>query len=465
MDAEFDVVVIGSGPGGYVAAIRAAQLGLKTACIEKDKDLGGTCLNVGCIPSKALLHSTEYYDWILKKAQENGLIVEGTKVDFSKMMTRKREIVKSHVDGIDGLFKKNKVERILGTARLVSPHEIEVTNETEKKRIQTKNIILATGSESIPLPFAPFDEKKIISSTGALSLPTIPKKMVVVGAGVVGVELASVYNRLGTKVVIIEMLEKICPAMDQAISRTLLQILKKQGLEFHLGSKVAQIQEKGKGLSVTFEEAGKKEEIETDVVLVAVGRRPYTKNLGLGELGIETTPQGFIKVDGNFHTAVPTIYAIGDVIEGAMLAHRASEEGIAVAEIIAGIMPHINYLAIPNVIYTHPEVAALGFTEEEAKQAGMSLKIGSCLFRANSRARSTGEMEGLVKVIGDAESDRLLGIHILGAHASEMIGLGVMGIEKKMTITEMANACYAHPSMSEAIKEALLNALGRAIHF
>jgi len=462
---QYDVAVIGSGPGGYVAAIRCAQLGFKTACIEKDKALGGTCLNVGCIPSKALLQSTEYYDWLLRHALEHGIEAKAPKVNFPQMMQRKDQVVKSHVDGIGGLFKKNQIDRLEGTGTLISPTEIEVANGNEKTVVEAKNIILATGSEAVPLPFIPFDEKVVLSSTGALALSSIPKKMVVIGAGVIGVELASVYSRLGTQVIVVEMLDKICPAMDQAISRMLLQSLKKQGLEFHLSAKVTKVQKGPNGISMAFEEEGKEQIIDADVVLVAVGRRPYTKGLGLEAVGVQVNPKGFVTVDGNFHTSIQNIYAIGDIVDGPMLAHRASEEGIAAAEIIAGQQPHVNYLAIPNVIYTHPEVAALGFTEEEARTAGMQLKIGTCLFRANSRARCAGDTEGMVKVIGEANTDRLIGMHILGAHASEMMGTGVIAIEKGATITEMANASFAHPTLSEAIKEALLNALGRAIHF
>lgn len=462
---QYDVVVIGSGPGGYVAAIRSAQVGFKTACIEKDKALGGTCLNVGCIPSKALLQSTEYYDWLIHHSKDHGIEVKETAVDFSRMMERKNQVVKGHVEGINGLFKKNQITRMEGSARFASTQTLEVVNGTEKQIIEAKNMIIATGSEAVPLPFLAFDEKMILSSTGALALPSIPKKMVVVGAGVIGVELASVYNRLGTQVIVVEMLDTICPAMDKAISKMLLQVLKKQGMEFHLGAKVTQAQKESNGVSLTFLEEGKEITLSSDVVLVAIGRRPYTKGLGLKEVGVVTTPKGYVEVNGNFQTALPHVYAVGDVVDGPMLAHRASEEGIAVAEIIAGQNPHVNYMAIPNVVYTHPEVAALGMNEMEARAAGMELKIGTCLFRANSRARCAGDTEGMVKIMGEAKTDRVIGLHILGAHASEMMGEGVLAIEKGATLLEIANASHAHPTLSEAIKEAALNALGRAIHF
>ena len=462
---QYDVAVIGSGPGGYVAAIRCAQLGFKTVCIERENTLGGTCLNVGCIPSKALLQSTEYYEWLKKDAKEQGIEAKEVSFNFVQMMQRKGKVVEQSVKGVAGLFQKNQITWVQGTAHLQSQHMIEVDDGKEKHVIEAENIILATGSEPIPLPFLPFDEKRVISSTGALALNEVPKKMLVIGAGVIGVELASVYNRLGTQVVIVEMLDRITPAMDQAISKLLLQVLKKQGLEFHLSSKVTKAQVSADSVALTFVEDGKEVNMTADVVLVAVGRRPYTKSLGLAEIGIEMTPKGFVSVDGNFRTNISTIYAIGDIVDGPMLAHRASEEGMAVAEILAGQSPHVNYLAIPNVIYTHPEVAALGLTEAEAREMGLDVKVGTCLFRANPRARCSGYTEGLVKIIGEANTGRLLGMHIMGPHASEMIGEGVLAMVKGATLEEIANASHAHPTLTEAIKEAALNSLGRAIHF
>lgn len=456
----YDVCVIGSGPGGYVAAIRAAQLGLNTVCVEKGSALGGTCLNVGCIPSKALLQSSEYYDLMRHEMEQHGIQCKDVSLDFDKMMQRKEATVKGLTQGIAGAFKKNKVEHIQGAAKFITPNTVEV----DGKQIESKHFILATGSEPIPLPFLPFDEKVVVSSTGALSLKKIPKKMIVIGAGVIGVELASVYNRLGSEVVIIEMLDKICPAMDDAVSKMLLQILKKQGLNFHLGAKVKSGNATSEGVSLEVETDGQITTFEADVCLVAVGRRPYTKNLGLDTIGVEVNAKGFVQVDQRFQTSVPHVFAIGDLIEGPMLAHKASEEGIAVAEIIAGKTARLNYLTIPNVIYTHPEVAAVGFTESEAKGLGLELLIGICSFKANPRARCSGYTEGMVKVIGDKKSGRLLGMHIIGPHASELIAEGVVALEKKMTLQEIASTPHAHPTLSEAVMEASQQALGISIH-
>ena len=461
---QYDLVVIGSGPGGYVAAVRAAQLGLKTACIEKEKTLGGTCLNVGCIPSKTLLSTSEHFDWIQKESASQGIDVKSVSFSLEKMMDRKNQVVKGLTDSVAALFKKYNIASIPGTARLTSTHLIEVDGPEGKQVIEAANIILATGSEATPLPFLPFDEKQVLSSTGALSLDHIPKQLLVIGAGVIGVELASVYSRLGSKVTLIEMLDTVCPAMDHAISRMLLQNLKKQGMEFHLSTKVLKAEKGKKGVTLTVEEEGKEVNYFADAVLVAVGRRPYTTGLNLNEFGVITTPKGFVVVDGNFRTSIPHIYAIGDIIEGPMLAHRASEEGVAAAEIIAGQQPHINYLAIPNVIYTHPEAAAVGMTESEARTAGLQVKIGQCQFRANARARCNGYVEGVVKVIGESSTGRIVGMHILGANASELIGEGVIAIEKKATLEDVGRASHAHPTLSESIKEACLQALGQAIH-
>lgn len=460
MAKDFDVVVIGSGPGGYVAAVRAAQLGLKTACIEKEKTLGGTCLNVGCIPSKALLESSQRFEWILKSSQEHGLQVEKPKIDLAKMMTRKNGIVKGLTDGVANLFKKHHVESFQGTAKFISPNEIEVNGEV----LRAKNVILATGSAPIELPFLKFDEKQIVSSTGALSLDTIPKRLVVIGGGVIGVELASVYNRLGSSVSVVEMLDQICVAMEPALSRALQQALKKQGIEFYLPAKVISGTKKGSEIVLTIETENEKKELQADVVLVAVGRRPYSSGLDLDKAGLKINPRGQIEVNGAFRTSQPHIYAIGDLIDGPMLAHKASEEGYAVAEIIAGQSPHINYMAIPNVIYTHPEAAAVGLTESEAKQAGIDPFVGQSFFRGNPRARCHGDLEGFVKVIGDKNTGRLIGLHILGPHASEMIGEGVAAIESKMTVRDLAYSSHAHPTLSEAIKEACLVAIGAPLH-
>jgi len=455
---KYDVIVIGSGPGGYVAANRAAQLGLKTACIEKEKSLGGTCLNVGCIPSKALLQSTEHYAWLQKESKNHGIECADVKVDFTKMMQRKSEVVKGLTDGVAGLFKKYSVDRIDGTAKFTSKNSVDVNGQT----LEAANFIIATGSEPIALPFLPFDEKTVVSSTGALALPKIPKKMAVIGGGVIGVEIASVYSRLGTEITIIEMLDFICAGMDESLSKSLLQILKKQGLTFHLGTKLAKAEKKNGGFVLTLE--GKEpSSLETEVVLVAIGRRPYTKGLGLEEIGLKLN-KGFIEVNGNFQSSIPHIYAIGDLIEGPMLAHKASEEGVAAAEIIAGKQGQVNYMAIPNVIYTHPEVASIGLTEKEAKEKNLDIIIGNCAFRANPRARCAGDTDGFVKVIGAGLKKHLVGMHIIGPHASELISEGMMAIEKRANLQEIAQSPNAHPTFSEAIKEACGQALGISVN-
>lgn len=460
---KFDVAVIGSGPGGYVAAIRSAQLGLRVAIIEMGS-LGGTCLNVGCIPSKALLSSTELYAKLRNEGRQHGIEYNTLAINFKQLMLRKSQAVKGLVDGVGSLIKKNKITRIEGKGRIKSATEIEVVKDGKKESISASYIILATGSEPIPLPFLPFDERRVVSSTGALSLESIPKKLLIVGAGVIGVELASVYNRLGSEVIIIEMLDRICPTVDLAVSKLLLQSLKKQGIVFFLSTKVNKAKIGKEDISVFIEHEEGNNILNADVVLLAVGRRPYSDGLGLKEMGILQTPKGFVNVDSNFRTSIPNIYAIGDLIEGPMLAHRAFEEAETVAEIIAGQQPHINYAAIPNVIYTHPEVAVVGLSEVEAQDAGLKVRVGSFPFRANARARCTGEGEGVVKIIADHASSRIIGLHIIGPSASELIAEGVIAIEKKATLEDIAHACHAHPTYSEAVKEAALDALGRTIH-
>jgi len=461
---KYDVVVIGSGPGGYVAAIRSAQLGFKTACIEKEPTLGGTCLNVGCIPSKTLLQSTEYYSLMGDHGAELGIEFDGLRYEFQRMMERKGEVVKGLTEGIDQLFKKNKITRIDGTAKFVNANTVEITRENGNELVDATYFIIATGSEPFPLPFLPFDEKVVLSSTGALSLPVVPKSMVVIGAGVIGVELASVYQRLGCDVTLVEMLDHICPANDQAISKNFLQILKKQGLKFFLSAKVTGGKVHEKGVVVKFTHDGADMSFDVEVVLVAVGRRPYTQGLALDKAGVKLSPKGLIEVDNSFRTSKKNILAIGDVIDGPMLAHKASEEGIAAVELLAGLESHVNYTAIPNVIYTHPEVASVGLTEKEANELGLTPQIGIVYFRGNPRARCSGDTEGLVKIIGDKTSGRLIGLHIIGPHASELIAEGVMALEKKATLEDIARASHAHPTLSEAIKEAALTALKRPIH-
>ncbi|MEX1013216.1 MAG: dihydrolipoyl dehydrogenase [Waddliaceae bacterium] len=452
----YDVVVIGSGPGGYVAAIRASQLGFKTACIEKEKALGGTCLNVGCIPSKALLQSSEHYFFIQSHASEHGIEALKPKLNFKKMQSRKDEVVKGLVQGINGLFKRNKVERIEGTGKLTSPNTVEVNGKT----IEAKYILLATGSEPIALPFAPFDEEKIVSSTGALALTKVPKKLLVIGAGVIGLELASVYCRLGSEVTVVEMLDTVCPGFDKSVTKPLHQALADIGIQFYLSAKVTEI----KNGKVKVTHSDKTLTFTPDCILVSIGRRPYSVGLGLKEVGVKTDASGFVEVDRHFRTSIPNIYAFGDLIKGAGLAHRASEEGVAIVEALAGKSPEINYIAIPNVVYTHPELASVGFTEEETKEMGIQVIKGIASFKGNPRARASGETAGLVKVIADKATHRLLGVHILGQNASEMIGEAVIALENRSKVEALAHASHAHPTLSEAIKEAALASLGEAVH-
>ncbi len=455
MSEKFDVIVIGSGPGGYVAAIRCGQLGLKTACVEKG-DLGGTCLNIGCIPSKALLHSSDLYYQLEHHFPDHGVQAGHIAFDFDKMMDRKKEVVHEFTLGVGALFHKNKVTHLKGTGTLKSPTTVSVNGVD----FEAGSIILASGSEPIQLPFLQIDEKRIVTSTGALSLESIPQKMIVIGAGAIGVELGSVYSRLGSNVTFVEFLPRICPTMEEVISKNLQQILEKQGMTFHLSSKVIAAD----GTTLTIEKEGQKSQLEANVILCSIGRRPYTIGLGLENVGITANEKGFIPINGRFQTKIPNIYAIGDIVDGPMLAHKASEEGVAVAELIAGQRPMIEYIAIPNVVYTNPEVAAVGLTEAEAKGMGVDVKTGTFPFKINSRAKCTGETEGMVKIVADGKSDRILGIHILGAHASEIIAEGVVAIEKKMTALELGNAPHAHPTFSEAVKEAALAVHGRPIH-
>lgn len=459
-DDTYDVIVIGGGPAGYVAAIRSGQLGLRTLCIEKRKTLGGTCLNVGCIPSKALLQSSEDFAWLQKHAGDHGITASNPAFDWKRMQQRKDQVVESLVNGIPSLFKANKVDYVTGQGAFTGPGTIQVDGKIYKG----KSIIIATGSEPVALPFLPFDEKVIVSSTGALSFDQVPAKLLVIGAGVIGVELASVYSRLGSEVTIVEMLDVITPAMDAALSRALLQILKKQGLVFHLGAKVVSGQVENGRVKVTVVIEGKETVFDVSAVLVAVGRRPFTKDLGLDKIGLQTDAKGLIPIDGRFATSVPGVYAVGDVVDGFMLAHKAMEEGSAVAELIAGHQASINYMSIPNVIYTHPEVAATGLTEAEAKAAGLDVFTGTSYFKGNARARCAGDTDGFVKVIGDKDSGRLVGLHIIGPHASEMIGEGVIALDSQRTVEQVANSSHAHPTLTEAIKEACLQALGRPIH-
>lgn len=452
---EYDVAIIGSGPGGYVAAIRASQLGLKVVCIEMRDRLGGACLNVGCIPSKTLLESTHLLAFLKSHGSKMGVDAAGVNGNFPVMMERKEGIVKTITEGVKGLFKKNKVTSITGKASLTGTNTISV----DGKEISSKNIILATGSTPITLPFLPIDEKKIITSTGALSLESVPPRLLVIGAGVIGVELGSVYARLGSTVTFVEALDTICGGLDPDVHRAALSTFKKQGLTFHTGTAV---KDAHIGEQITVEAGDLK--FDTDVVLVAIGRKPYTDGLGLDKVGVALSSKGQVLVDEAFRTSIPSVYAIGDLIDGPMLAHKASEEGVVVAEIIAGHASTVDYMTIPGIIYTHPEIASLGFTEPEAKEKGLNSFTGTCSFLANARARCMDDSEGFVKVIGDKNSGKLIGLHIIGPHASELIGEGVVAIRNRMTVEALANTCHGHPTLSEAIKEACLVALGHPIN-
>ncbi|MCB9943703.1 MAG: dihydrolipoyl dehydrogenase [Geminicoccaceae bacterium] len=461
-DGGYDLVVIGGGPGGYVCAIKAAQLGLKVACIEKRGTLGGTCLNVGCMPSKALLHSSHLYHEAKHGMSGHGITTGDVSFDLDAMLENKDKIVDGLTRGIEGLFKKNKVDYVKATGTILAPGKVRAGDQ----ELATRAIVIATGSESTPLPGVETDEKRIVTSTGALDLDAVPGHLLVVGAGVIGLELGSVWGRLGAEVTVVEFLDHITPGMDAEVSKNLQRILKKQGMEFRLSTKVTGIDSSGDRLKVTLEPAagGEGEVVGCDTVLVAIGRRPYTEGLGLGNVGIETDRRGMIEVDDHFQTKVAGIYAIGDVIRGPMLAHKAEEEGVAVAELLAGQKPHVNYDAIPGVIYTAPEVAAVGQTEEQLKAEGISYKVGKFPFLANSRARASGLTEGFVKILADADTDRVLGCHIVGAEAGTMIAEVALAMEYGASSEDIARTCHAHPTLEESIKEAALAAFAKPIH-
>lgn len=465
-EQNFDVVIIGGGPGGYVAAIRAAQLGLKTACVEKRKTLGGTCLNVGCIPSKALLEISHKFHDASHSFDKLGITVSQPKIDVKKLLSNKNDIIAGLTGGISGLFKKNKVTHINGYAKFLNKNQIEVTKEGgEKETISAKNFVIATGSEVTNLPGVTIDEKIIVSSTGALDLEVVPKKMIVIGAGVIGLELGSVWGRFGSEIEVIEYLDKITPAMDGEISKNFQRILEKQGFKFRLSSKVLSVKKEGNGAVVEIEPAkgGAKETLKADVVLVAIGRRPNTENLGLENVGIKTNQRGFIE-NHHLKTSVDNIYVIGDVTTGPMLAHKAEDEGVAVAEIIAGQKGHVNYDVIPNVIYTYPEIASVGKTEEELKAANVEYKVGKFSMMANSRARATFDDQGFVKILACAKSDRVLGAHIIAREAGNTIHEVVVAMEFGGSAEDIARTCHAHPTYNEAVKEAALAVDKRAIH-
>ena len=461
MSEEFDLIVIGGGPAGYVAAIRAAQLGMKTACVEKRDTLGGTCLNVGCIPSKALLESSHHFDAAKNHFASVGIKVKPT-LDLKTMMKNKDEIVAGLTKGISGLFAKNKVKHIKGHGEVVDAHAVKVGKTTYR----TKNILIATGSEVTTLPGLDIDEKKIVSSTGALDLKAVPKKLVVIGGGVIGLELGSVWKRLGAKVTVIEFLDRITPGMDADLSKQFHKTLEKQGIEFKLGTKVTKAASKASGVTLTMEPAkgGKASTMTADVVLVAIGRKPHTEKLGLEKVGIELDERGRIPVNDHMQTAVKSIYAVGDVIAGPMLAHKAEEDGVAAVEIMAGQAGHVDYNTVPNVIYTHPEVASVGKTEEELKHDGVKYKTGKFPFLANSRGRAIGETEGFVKVLADEKTDRVLGVHILGPDAGTLIAEAVTIMEFGGAAEDIARTCHAHPTLNEAVKEAALAVDKRAVH-
>ncbi|MDX2083349.1 MAG: dihydrolipoyl dehydrogenase [Rickettsiales bacterium] len=486
-ETNFDVVVIGAGPGGYVAAIRAAQLGLKTACVEKRKTLGGTCLNVGCIPSKALLEISHKFHDANHQFEKLGIDISAPKIDVKKLLQNKNEIVAGLTNGIAGLFKKNKVTSLEGAAKFFDKNTIEITkSDGSKEKISAKNFIIATGSEVAKLPGVEIDEKVIVSSTGALDLEKVPQKMIVIGAGVIGLEMASVWSRFGAEIEVIEFLDKITPAMDNEVSRNFQRILEKDGFKFRLSTKVISVKkeattpssrsaklrddslplDKGNlGAIVEIESVidGKKEALSADVVLVAIGRKPNTENLGLENIGIKTNARGFIE-NNHLRTSVENIFVIGDVTTGPMLAHKAEDEGVAVAEIIAGQAGHVNYDVIPNVIYTYPEVASIGKTEEELKAAGISYKVGKFSMMANSRARATFDEQGFVKILADAKTDRILGAHIIAREAGNTIHEIVVAMEFGGSAEDIARTCHAHPTYNEAVKEAALAVDKRQIH-
>ena len=466
-DKSYDLVVIGGGPGGYVAAIRAAQLGMKTACVEKRGRLGGTCLNVGCIPSKALLHSSERYAEAAHHLADQGIMIGKLGLDLKAMMARKDRIVADLTKGIEFLFKKNKIDYFIGAGSIPKAGEVAVAlNAGGSETLTARNILIATGSEVTPLPGVEIDERRIVSSTGALSIGRVPRHLVVIGAGVIGLELGSVWSRLGAEVTVYEFLDRILPGMDGEIAKQTQRILKKQGLDFKLGHKVTAAKSSRTGVTLTVEpvKGGEPEQVKPDMVLVAIGRRAYTEGLGLEALGVEVDQRGVIKIDSRFQTTAPGIYAIGDCVPGPMLAHKAEDEGVICAEMLAGQAGHIDYDLVPGVVYTWPEVAGVGKTEEALKEAGVDYRVGKFAFTANSRARTTGDTDGVVKILADARTDRVLGVHIVGPLAGDLLAEAVLAMEFGGTAEDIARTCHSHPGMGEAVKEAALAVHGRPIH-
>jgi dihydrolipoamide dehydrogenase len=464
---SFDVVVIGGGPGGYVAAIRAAQLGLRVACVEKRDALGGTCLNVGCIPSKAVLQSAELYHDARHGFADHGIGTGEVTLDLARMMKRKDKVVVDLTKGIAALFKKNKVTHVAGAARLSGKRDVAVAGADGKARaLGAKSIVIATGSEPTPLKGVTIDEKRIVSSTGALAFAAVPKHLVVIGAGYIGLELGSAWRKFGAEVTVVEFLDRIVPTMDGEVAKAMKRVLERQGLAFKLGHKVTAAKSGKSGVGLTVEPAagGTPSTIDADAVLVAIGRRPYTDGLGLEDAGVALDKAGRVMIDDHFRTNVETIFAIGDVVRGPMLAHKAEDEGIAVAEILAGQAGHVNYDVIPGVVYTQPEVATVGKTEEELKTAGVAYNAGRFHFLANSRGRTYGQTDGFVKVLADAATDRVLGVHMIGPAAGELVAEAAIAMEFGASAEDIARTCHAHPTFSEAVKEAALAVAGRAIH-
>jgi dihydrolipoamide dehydrogenase len=459
----YDLVVIGAGPGGYVAAIRAAQLGMRVACIDREF-LGGTCLNIGCIPSKALLDSTERLYEARTKLAHHGIKIDGISVDLATMLARKNQVVKQLTDGVGFLFKKNKIDSIIGSGRIVSPGTVELKSATGTQTLNAQKILIATGSAPIELPGLPFDGEYVIGSTEALALSEIPRKLLVVGGGYIGLEMGSVWSRLGTEVLVLEFTDGILPLMDKELAGLLHRMLEKQGMKFQFATGARETKIKDGKVYVTWKSGETTGEEVADKVLVATGRKPVTDGLGLTEVGVALDPKGFVKVDAHFATNVPGIWAIGDVIGGLMLAHKAEEEGIAAVEIMAGKAGHVNYRTIPGVVYTHPELAQVGLTEADAERDGIEVRVGKFPFTANGRAKAIDETEGMVKIVGDAKTDRLLGVQILGPHASDMIAECVMAMELAASVEDLARTNHAHPTLPEAVKEAAMAVEKRAIH-
>lgn len=462
-DQSYDLVVIGGGPGGYVCAIKAAQLGLKVACVEKRGALGGTCLNVGCIPSKALLQSSEKFEETQGELARHGIKISKAELDLKTMLGRKDEVVTSLTGGIEGLFKKNKVTYVAGTGKITGEGEVTVDG---KGKLQAKHIVIATGSTHADLPGVEIDEKKIVSSTGALELSKVPKHMVVIGGGYIGLEMGAVWHRLGAEVTVVEYLDRLLPGMDGELGKNFKRFLDKQGFNFKLATKVTGAKTTKSGVALTVEPAkgGEAEEIQADVVLVAIGRKPYTYGLGVEEMGIEMDKRGVIQVDDHFRTNVPGVYAIGDVIPGPMLAHKAEEEGVALAEQLAGHSGHVNYETCPGIVYTWPEIAYVGWNEEELKERGIDYRVGKFQNASNSRARANGFTEGFIKVLADAKTDRVLGVHAMGPEAGNLIHEAVMAMEFQATSEDMARAFHGHPTLNEAVKEAAMAVTGKPIH-